>query len=386
LRIEQVLTQQSAKRVFLVTDQTLQRAGVVGHVTSVIEKTSAELLVFDECEIEPSTASVDIAAKATREFAPDSFVAVGGGSIMDLAKACRATISCDCDPTELFGFDNVSAVPTTKLICMPTTAGTGSEVSHSAVIRDSTSGKKGTILSQNIRPDIAIVDPYLTVNCPQKVTAESGLSALTHAIEAYLTTNFYAFEEPTDVGLAYEGNNPLGDILAERAIQLIGKNLQRAYEEPEDLAARSGMALGSNLAGSAFSNCGGGLCQALASPIAVVDGVSHGTANGLVLPEVMRSLKEHRLPRLAKIARLLTSESSDASDDEAADEAIHFVEQLRAAMDLPETLLDVGIGEEQLDEIVETTFESTRLMELTPGSPSEADVRGILKACLNNIA
>ena len=279
--LRHVIARREAKRVFLLTDKVLENAGVVEPVKQFVEHAGAALLVYNEGEIEPSTASVVSANAAAKDFQPDLFIGLGGGSNMDLAKACSAVYALDVEAESLLGFDNVTGC-TAPLVCLPTTSGTGSEVSHSCILRNSSTGEKGAILSQYIRPDIAIVDPYLSVTCPQKVTAESGIDALTHAVEAYLVSNFFSFYEDSASGLPYEGNNPFGDMFAEKAIDLIGKNLRRSVEEPEDIAARTGMSLAATLAGAAFSNCGVGLAHALEYPIGSKYRCSHGVGNGIV--------------------------------------------------------------------------------------------------------
>ena len=380
-----VIRRRGAKRVFVVADQVLRNAGVVPIIeTTINELTDAEYRIYDEGEIEPSTASVRTATESAKEFGADLLVGLGGGSNMDLAKVCRVAMTHEGDPFAWFGFDKVpcaSPGEVPPLVCLPTTAGTGSEVSHSAVLRNSDTGNKGAILSQRIRPDIAIVDPYLSVTCPQRVTAESGLDALTHAIEAWTVTNFYAFDEQPGDALPYEGNNPLGDIYAEKAIRLIGKNLLRAFEEPEDLAARSGMSLAATLAGAAFANCGVGLAHALEYPIGQKANCTHGVGNAIVLPEVMRYLKQHRANRLAQVGEFLHDGPLELSRDEMADWAIQRVAELRAATGLPNRLQEVGIEENDLESLATKACSLQRLVDLTPGTPATGDALAILRAC-----
>lgn len=378
--LRHVVARRKAKRVFLITDKVLESAGVVQPAKAFIEHAKADLFIYNEGEVAPTTSSVNIAADAARDFQPDLFVAIGGGSNMDLAKATCAVVSHDVAPSTLLGFDNVPG-PTAPLVCLPTTSGTGSELSHSCILKNSETGKKAAILSQYIRPDIAIVDPYLSVTCPKNVTAESGIDALTHAIEAYLVTNFFSFDEDTESGLPYEGNNPFGDMYSEKAIELVGKHLQRAVDEPEDIAARTGMSMAAMLGGAAFSNCGVGLAHALEYPIGAKYGCSHGIGNGIVLPEVMRFIATSRANRVARIAGLLGAKTDGLPTEEAASVAIKTVADIRAAIGLPERLHDVGADESDLPELAKEAFGLQRLIDLTPGSPTEVDGLNILKAC-----
>ena len=370
------------RRVLLITDPVLDEVGAVRQVRKAIQPTSAELHVCSDGAVEPTTDLVEQTANLARDFEPDLIVALGGGSNMDLAKACSALLHSDCTAESLLGPDNVVG-PITPLACLPTTAGTGSEVSHSAVLKNSATDKKAAILSQAIRPKFALVDPYMTISCPAQVTAESGIDALTHAIEACLATNFFQFTESIDSTLPYEGNNPLGDLYAEKAIQLIAQHLQTAVEEPEDLTARSGMSLAATLAGAAFSNCGVGLCHALEYPLGSISPqCSHGAGNGIVLPEVLRYLAEHRPAKVARIAACLHDDFARLPAVEAADAAVEFICDLRQAINIPARLSDVGIEESQLPELVETAFSLQRLIDLTPGPPTPADGLKILRACL----
>lgn len=366
----------------LVSDRTLESVGIVAQVTNAILLTAAESRLFCDGEVEPTTSTVEKLVNVSHEYAPDLIVAVGGGSNMDLAKALVAVLSSKVNVEKLFGFDQVRASGTT-LVCLPTTAGTGSEVTHSAVLKSSETCKKAAILSQWIRPDAAIVDPNLALTCPPRVTAESGIDALTHAIEAYLVTSFDQFDEDPRQGLAYEGNHPMTDLYAERAIRLVSSNLSRAVEDPEHLASRSAMALAATLAGAAFSSSGVSLAHALEYPIGSAYRCSHGVGNGLVLPEVMRFWCIQRAARLAKIASLLGVPDADRMPEkESAVAAVEAVKELRRTIGLPTCLSEIGGTAEDIDQLAETAMKLPRLLELSPVSPTLEDLKAILKACL----
>src|SRR5438552_9189216 len=180
-----------------------------------------------------------------------------------------------------------TAGPIMPLICLPTTAGTGSEVSAAAVLTDTENQMKVGILSNHLRPTVAVVDPMLTMTCPPKVTADSGIDALTHAIEAYTAVDNETFPLPHGERSVYQGRHPLGDVLAEKAIALIGANLRRAVANGEDLEAREGMALGATLAELAFSNVGVAVVHAMEYPVRGAVHCAHGTGNGLLSPHVL---------------------------------------------------------------------------------------------------
>ena len=364
--------------MLVVGDAPLRSAGVIGQVEAALQQTDATVSLFEDGEVEPSIATVDKLTAVARDFQPDLMVAVGGGSNMDLSKAAAALVAHGGDIESMFGFDKIAG-PMLPLVCLPTTAGTGSEVTHAAVVKHPTTGMKTSIQSQYLRPEIAIVDPQLTLTCPAKVSAASGMDALTHAIEAYLVSNFYTLQEDFDHGLAYEGNHPLGDLYAEKAIELIAANLQRVNDEPDHLGSRSAMAFAATLAGTAFSSCGVCLAHALEYPIGMLYGSSHGEGNGIVLPEVMRFWIPQRADRLAKIARLLGVPNVDQmSVEDAAEAAIDAVEYLRDSIGLPACLEEIGGAAKDVSKLAESTMSLQRLIGLSLRPPSQQDIEQIL--------
>src|SRR5204863_7201308 len=185
---------------------------------------------------EPSLNAASTCISAARRFKPDALLGLGGGSNMDLAKITATVLAHGGGPRDYVGDDKIPG-PIFPLLCVPTTAGTGSEVSAASVLTDSDNHIKVGILSNYLRPAVALVDPLLTVSCPPKVTADSGIDALTHAIEAYTAVDNEDFPLPPGERSVYQGRHPMGDVLAERAIQLIGKHLRRAVADGSDLEA-----------------------------------------------------------------------------------------------------------------------------------------------------
>jgi alcohol dehydrogenase class IV len=297
---------------------------------------------------------------------------------MDLAKIVAVLLAHGGEPAKYFGFDNVPG-PVLPLVCVPTTAGTGSEVSHAAVLTDKANAIKVSTLSRHLRPAIAVVDPALTDGCPRQVTADSGIDALTHAIEAYTAVDFSDLNAPEGAPVAYEGRFPLGDCLAEKAIALIGEHLVRAVTDGGNQAARDGMALGATLAGLSFSNCAVALVHALEYPIGGAVHVSHGAGNGLLLPYVMRYNLPARQAEFAQIAALLGENVAGLSDSAAAELAVSAVERLRRAIGIPERLRDLGVQRDQLPAFAEKAFAIKRLMDTNPRRPTEADLLAILE-------
>lgn len=366
------------RRILVITDERLMSAGLVRHVTANISPSRA-VEVFTGGQPEPSMEVAEAALAQAQSFEPDCFVAIGGGSNMDVAKLTALLYTHGGPPQQYIGFDKVPG-PIAFLVCIPTTAGTGSEVSHAAVLGDPVSGIKSGVLSPLLRPAIALVDPELTLGCPAKVTADSGIDALTHAIETYLATNFNQLEARPDELVPFQGKNPLADLLAERAIELIAKHLRTAVSEPGNRAAREAMALAATIAGLAFSSGAVAAVHALEYPLGAFYHCSHGAGNGLMLPHVMRHNLPARKAELARIAGLMGVDTKAMSIDEAANAAIEAVTSLRNEIGVPRTLRELGAKKEDFGAIAEKAFAIKRLMGTTPVAPSVESLNRILEA------
>ena len=369
------LTQRrGCKKVLIVTDEALMEAGAVAAAQDSLVGGGVEVEVFAGGEPEPSMQVAESAAEVARSFQPDAVVGIGGGSNMDLAKCVAVLFTHDGSPADYFGYDKVPG-PVLPIICVPTTAGTGSEVSHSAVLTDLENEMKVSMLSNFLRPLVALVDPQLTLSCPPKVTADSGIDALVHAVEAYTAKDFDEMGEP----LGYQGRFPITDSVAEKAIRLVGSNLVTAYKEPENLQARENMALAATLGGLAFSNAGVALVHALEYPLGGALHCSHGAGNGLLLPYVMRFNLTARKKSFVSIASLLGQEVEGLSADEAAHSAIKAVEDLRRRIGIPERIRDLGGREEQLSDFAEKAFALDRLKGVNPREATLEDLEQILR-------
>jgi alcohol dehydrogenase class IV len=263
---------------------------------------------------------------------------------------------------------------------VPTTAGTGSEVSAASVLTDTDQQIKVGILSNYLRPRVAAVDPLLTVSCPPKVTADSGIDALTHAIEAYTAVDNAVFPLPPGERTVYQGRHPMADCLAEKAIALIGANLRRAVADGTDADAREGMSLGATLAGLAFSNVGVAVVHALEYPVGGATHCSHGAGNGLLLPFVMRFNLAARLKEFATITRLLGEDTAGLNEKQAAERAVTTVERLRRDIGIPQRLSELGVREGQLRPFAEKAFGIKRILRVNPRPVTVEDLEGILRS------
>lgn len=377
-RLDQFIQPWKAKNVLIVTDSILTRVGVVAQVESPLKAAGISVAVFDGGEPEPSFAIADKAIELARTVKPDAIIGVGGGSNLDLAKIVANILTHGGHYRDYFGYGKVPG-PIMPLVCIPTTAGTGSEVSHAAVLTDTVNQTKISCLSHYLRPLLAVVDPKLTLTCPPRASADSGIDALTHAIEAFTAARFDELDVPADEPFPYDGKQPVGDCLAERAIELIGRHLKNAVNEPDNLAAREGMALAATLAGLAFSNNAVAVVHALEYPIGGALHCSHGAGNGLLLPYVMRFNLPSRTAEFARIAQLLGEDTTGLSESSAAELAITAVERLRAAIGIPQRIRELGGTLDQLPTFARKSFEIKRLMLLNGRQPSEADLLNILQ-------
>jgi len=377
-QVGEVAAQLGAKRVLIVTDPILSAAGLAERVRQPLAARGLALETFTGGEPEPSMGAADECIALSRQFKPDALIGLGGGSNMDLAKITAVILAHGGTPRDYIGDDKIPGA-IAPLICVPTTAGTGSEVSAASVLTDTENKMKVGILSNYLRPRVALVDPLLTVSCPPKVTADSGIDALTHAIEAYTAVDNEVFPLPAGERTVYQGKHPLGDVMAEKAIALIGSFLRRAVKDGNDLEARDGMALGATLAGLAFSNVGVAVVHALEYPVGGATHCSHGRGNGLLLPYVMRFNLPARMKEFAQIARLLGEDLAGLNEAQAAERAVAAVDRLRADIGIPQRLRDIGVRQDQLRPFAEKAAGIKRIVRVNPRVPSITDLEGILE-------
>jgi alcohol dehydrogenase class IV len=380
-QLGELTAQLGVKRLLLVTDAPLCRAGILEQTRKPLEAAGIVVQVFDGGRPEPSMDVAEQCIASGREFQPDGVLGLGGGSNMDLAKITATVLTHGGTPRDYVGDCRING-PVLPIVCVSTTSGTGSEVTAASVLTDTANQVKVGILSNYLRPRLAVVDPRLTLSCPAKVTADSGIDALTHAIEAYTAVDNATFPLPDGEMTVYQGRHPVADCLAERSIALIGRHLVSAVREGANLAAREGMALAATLAGLAFSNTGVALVHAMEYPVGGATHCSHGAGNGLLLPFVMRFNLPARQREFATIARLLGQDVAGLSEEQAAERAIAAVEQLKRDIGIPQRLRDLGVQESQLPAFAEKAFSIKRILRVNPRTPSVQDIESIYRAAL----
>ncbi|TIX51432.1 iron-containing alcohol dehydrogenase [Alteraurantiacibacter aquimixticola] len=313
---------------------------------------------------EPTRADLRKAIDAANASGVDFVVGLGGGSAMDVAKLVAALLGADQSFDEVVGTDLLNG-RNLPLACIPTTAGTGSEVTPIAILEDEQAQLKKGVVSRHLVPDYAYLDARLTVTMPRHVTAATGLDALTHCIEAYANKAAY----------------PVVDAWALEGIRLIVRNLERACDEPDDLAAREAMLIASHLGGMCLGPVNTAAVHALAYPLGGEFHVPHGVANSLLLPHVIRFNAGEEPRRYAEIARAMGLEpaGSDAGDAEAC---IAEIERLSSAVGIDRRLSDLGISSNAIPKMAAAAMTVQRLLKNNPREVTETDALRIYEAAL----
>lgn len=353
------------RQVLLVTDRGLIDAGIVAPAIANLEAAGVAVTVFDDVVADPPRALVLQAAARARDIGASGVLAIGGGSSMDVAKLVALLAGSGEDLEEAWGIGNATG-PRLPLALVPTTAGTGSEVTPISIITVEDDEKRG-VVSPLILPDLALLDPELTLGLPAHVTAATGVDAMVHAIEAYASKS--------------ANNNPVSRALAVEALRLLGANIEKAVADGGDIEARAAMLLGSMLAGQAFANSPVAAVHALAYPIGGRFHVPHGLSNALVLPHVLRFNAPAAAPLYAELAPHVFPQLADG--DAVQDTAARFAEELAALnvrLGLETGLRQVGIGEDDLPGMARDAMKQTRLLVNNPREVSEADALAIYRA------
>lgn len=352
-----------AKKVLIITDPGVIQAGLLEGIEKSLQSVGIPFAIFDGVEPDPRIEVVEKSAEKAKKEGMDLIIGFGGGSSLDIAKVTSILITNPGKIDSFFGIDLVPR-PGVPAILIPTTAGTGSEVTPIAILSDTKEKLKKGIVTPHLFPEVAIVDPKLTVGLPSSVTAFTGMDALTHAIEACYSVNATG----------------LSDLLAIRAMELISKNLRMAYAYGENLSARSNMMEGSLLAGIAFANAGVGAVHAFAYPLGAEFHLAHGLTNTLMLPYVMRYNILGCSYKFATMAKAFAEKVEGLSELDAAEAAVKFVERLSDDLRVPRRLRDVGIREDAIPRLAEAAMKVTRLLANNPRKISLEDANAIYKS------
>ncbi len=353
-------------KVFLVADPGLEAANLLGRITKPLDDDSIPYTLYTKVDPEPGLRLADQGAELARQAGADCLVGVGGGSAMDVAKAISILLTNGGQAEDYLGLGKIKKAGVPKIM-IPTTAGTGAEVSFTAVFINEKTKSKGGMNGDPLYPEATILDPELTVSLPPQVTASTGIDAFTHAIESYVSTQAH----------------PMSDMYAVEAMKLISGNLAKAYAHGGNLQARTSMLLGSLLAGKALAMAGVGLVHAMAYPLGGMFGIPHGLANAVLLPYVLQYNLIGAPEKYAHVALLMGCDTKGMNHKEAARCMVEAVYEMNMEIGIPATLAELNIPDDQIPEMARIALTVTRPVENNPRKPTLDEVISIYQVAMN---
>lgn len=357
--LPEVLNRMGLKKALVCSDKGLIKVGTTKMVTDVLDGIAFPYEIYSEIKPNPTVTNVKQGVEAFKASGADCIIAIGGGSSMDTAKG----IGIVANNPEFADIVSLEGCAPTKnksvpIIALPTTAGTGAEVTINYVIIDEERQAKMVCVDPNDIPAVAIVDPELMYSLPKGLTAATGMDALTHAIEGYITKGAWI----------------MSDMYELQAIKMIAENLPIAVEEPQNPVGREGMALAQYIAAQAFSNVGLGLVHGMAHPMGSLHDVPHGVANALLLPTIMEFNMPTRVEKYGVIAQHMGVNTQGMSAEEAAQAAVDAVRALSIKVGIPQHLSELGITEADIPALAEQALADV----CTPGNPREVTLEDII--------
>ncbi|MCU0579500.1 MAG: iron-containing alcohol dehydrogenase [Desulfobacterota bacterium] len=348
--------------VLVALDPYFSRSVLKERVARELKAAGIAAVFFDQIEAEPDPRSAEAGARTARRKGCNLVIGIGGGSALDTAKGLAILAGNPGKVTDYVGLDRVPG-PGLPTILVPTTAGTGSEVTFTAVFTSRKTKSKGGINSRFLYPAVALLDPDLTLSLPPAVTAQTGMDALTHAMEAYTSNKA----------------NPLSDLVALKAVALIGGSLKRAVQKGSDLEARENMLLGSLLAGLALANAGVTAVHAMAYPLGALFNIPHGLANAVLLPYVLEFNRSACPERFARLGALLAGTGEASTAEQGARQCVRKVVRLSRAIGIPEKLSDLKIPRKAIPQMAPAALKVARPIENNPRPITEEDIAALYR-------
>ncbi|ALF90733.1 MULTISPECIES: iron-containing alcohol dehydrogenase [Ralstonia solanacearum species complex] len=353
-------------RIALITQPVMERNGVIDRIVGALAARGVDVRIVRGVEPEPTIENVEtVFREQIVPFAPDAILSIGGGSVLDAAKLFAVRLTNDQPLREWLGIDLIKR-PGIPLILVPTTAGTGSEVTPNAIVTLPDEELKVGIVSRHLLPQLVVLDAELTFDLPKPITAATGIDAFVHALESYISTKA----------------NPVSDMFAMESMRLIGANIVEAYQDGRSIKAREAMMLGSMYGGLALTAAGTAAVHALAYPLGGMFGITHGVANAMLLPHVMAFNKDAIVGRLATVARALDIGRHDDDDATAAEALIERLAEWTEVVQIPQDLRQFGVSESHLDVLAEAASKVKRLLGNNPKPLSHADIKAIYQCLL----
>ena len=354
------------ERIALITQPAMEDLGIADRVIESLNAKDVDVRIIRGVEPEPTIGNVEtVYQEQIAPFAPQAILSIGGGSVLDAAKLFAVRLTNDEPLRNWLGIDLIKH-PGVPMILVPTTAGTGSEVTPNAIVTLPDEALKVGIVSRHLLPQIVILDAELTLGLPKPITAATGMDAFVHALESYISTKA----------------NPISDMYAMESMRLIGANIVEAYENGRSLKAREAMMLGSMYGGLALTAAGTAAVHALAYPLGGMFNVTHGVANAMLLPHVMAFNLDAIEGRLSNVARALDLASKTDADPVAARKLIDKMEEWTAAVDIPQDLRKFGVSEAHLDALAVAASKVKRLLGNNPKALTLDDMKSIYSRLL----
>jgi len=354
------------KKVGVVTDDGIVKSGLDVKLRSFLDKSGLKYGVWSSVEPEPSVDCAQAAADFARAGDYDCIVGFGGGSSMDVAKAASVLLTNRGALSDYLGKPESIPNPPSRLVLCPTTAGTGSEVSNAAVFAVPEQKIKHVLYSSLLYPDVAILDPDLTRTMPPRITAQTGIDALCHAVEGYVSLN----------------SSPLTDVVSEKAIKLVSENLRSAYFNGENMKARENMLLAAYLAGLSLGNAGTVLGHAVGYAFGLELHISHGLSIGMTMPYVLEYNAAADLKKHAKVASLMGENVEGLPLREAAFKAAEAFRKLLIDLGFPATIAELGVKDDMIPLLAENVFKSTSHVARNPRRPTRDEMKKLFERAL----
>ncbi|UVE67853.1 iron-containing alcohol dehydrogenase [Burkholderia pyrrocinia] len=360
------LLDRPVRRTAFITQPFIEANGVAGRVVSALASRDIETLIVRDVQPEPTIENVEAVFREQIEpFAPDAVLSIGGGSVLDAAKLFAVRLTNEQPLREWLGIDLIAS-PGVPLVLVPTTSGTGSEVTPNAIVTLPDEELKVGIVSRHLLPQLVILDAALTLDLPKPITAATGMDAFIHALESYISTKA----------------NPVSDMFAMESMRLIGANLLDAYENGHSLPAREAMLLGSMYGGLALTAAGTAAVHALAYPLGGMFNITHGVANSMLLPHVMAFNLDAIVGRLARVAHALAIARHDDGDEAAANKLLERIREWTAALAIPQDLRAFGVTDAHVEPLAIAASKVKRLLGNNPKPLTLDDIKAIYRRLL----
>ena len=353
----------NGKHLLFFTDKGISEAGIANIILEQLNKESVEITIHNTCPPEPAIQDLENIFDEYKNKNFDLIIGVGGGSTMDIAKSISVLLTNTGNPRDFLGIDLVPK-PGLPTILLPTTSGTGAEATPNAIFSIPEDQVKLAIVSTHLIPEVAIVDPELTITAPPKVTSAAGVDALTHCLETYVAKNATI----------------LSEVYSIEGMKLISRSLRKVCEDGSDIKARSDMALGSYYGGVALAGAGAGAIHALAYPLGSRFHIPHGISNSLMFSHVIKVNYSSEIKKFAKIANILDENTLSFDEEKAAESTVGAVKKLCEDCAVPTRLSEVDIPAHAIPELAESAFKLERLLNCNPKQLTLEDIEKIYQS------